>query len=145
MANEAYVPPGTWTLIFSGSTLITSHFVQSWRTQPRRLTPIARRQNLWSSSVIIDGRYPAQIWTHDFLVYTEALTPTAFAQRFVNLEDQFTEAAQQLTLKDNGTDRFDLGSCLLEPPSQDNPRELLLFRAGFLKLRFLGTAKPLLL
>lgn len=134
---------GQQTLIFSGSTLLQSHFIQSMRSSWRRLTAIQRRQNLWAPNVILDGRYPAQVWEHEFLVYTEAnSTPLEFAHLFWGMESKVTSTPQLLVLQENGSDRVNFGSCYLEVSNMDEPKELLLYRAGFMKVRFLGNTSP---
>ena len=136
------VLPGTWTLNFSGSTIIQSSFVQSFRTSFRRAVPVAQRPKLWSPTVILDGNYPAQVWQHDFLLYNEASTPCDFAEEFIDLETKISSFAIPIVLQDNAVDRIDFGSCFLEPPSLAQPQELLLYRAGYIRVRFLGNTRP---
>lgn len=134
---------GSQTLIFSGSTMIQSHFIESMKSSFRRLTPLQRRQNLWAPNVIVDGRYPAQLWTHEFMVYTEVTSnPRQFAHRFFDTEDLIDSDPQLLVLQENLTDRINFGSCYLDSSQMDEPKELLLYRAGFMRIRFLGVTKP---
>lgn len=143
MAGQDPIFPGTFTLIFSGTTLIQSHYVQSMKTTFKRLTTVAQRQNLWAPNVILDGRYPAQVWEHNFLLYTEVVSnPIQFAHRFWDTELKIDGSAQLLVMQESLVDRVNFGSVYLDVSSLENPSDLLLYRAGFLRLRFVGTTLP---
>jgi len=134
---------GQQTLLFNSLSLVQSHFVQSMKTRFRRLTPVQQRQNLWAQSVILDGRYPAQAWEHEFTIYSEVNSnPIQFAHRFWDTETQISSTPLLLVLQENLTDRINFGSCYLDSSQMDKPKELLLYRAGFMKIRFLGNTLP---
>lgn len=146
--TEPSIIPGQWTLVYSGTgvssavSFPTSHFVQGWVPKFRRLTDIQQRQNFWCNDVILDGRFPAQVWEHEFNIFTEAVSVTEFAQRYTDLQSLFFSVASTLVIQENGSNKIILGPCLMQPPALEQPREQLQFRAGFLRIRFLGTTAP---
>lgn len=148
MSNEPSIIPGQWTLVFTSTgvptpvSFVQSHFLQGWTSKFQRLTAVQQRQNLWCNEAVLDGRYPAQIWMHEFNVFTEAVSVTEYAQRYTDLQSLFLSDPSTLVIRENGADKIILGGGYFQPPSLEEPRELLQFRAGFLKIMFLGNAAP---
>jgi hypothetical protein len=144
MAAEPSIIPGQWTLVFSTATVTfpTSSFVQAWTPKFRRLTAVQERQNFWCNDVIIDGRFPAQVWEHEFNIFTEAVSVTEYAQRYTDLQSLFLSDPTTLVIQENAADKIVLGGCYMRPPGLEEPKELLQFRAGFLKIMFLGNKAP---
>lgn len=146
--TEPSILPGQWTIVFTSTGVDTpvsftnSHFVQGWVPKFQRLTAVQQRQNFWCPEVLLDGRFPAQVWTHEFNVFTEAVSVTEYAQRFTDLQSLFLSDPSTLVIQENGSDKIVLGGCYLQPPDLEEPSEALQFRAGFLKIVFLGNSAP---
>ena len=66
-----------YTLVFSGDTIGTH--IHDWKTTSRRMSEIAERQNFWASDVILDGRYPALVYEHVFMLYMESTDEVDYA------------------------------------------------------------------
>jgi len=137
---------GNMTLVFS--TAVVGDFVQDFRlAQAARLTPIAERQNFWCPDVLLDGRYPAQIFRHEFKVYREEASRGEFVQFGYDLEDLIMSDVATLTLVSSvasvtGFSEISYGGCYLEDFRQEDPTDLGLFRAGYFRLTFVGNVKP---
>ncbi len=134
--------PNAITLVFSGTTL--GNHVHSWTPTPRRTTPIDERHNFWATTVVLDGSYPQLVWDHEFLVYTEPTTPNkyAFAKDFLAYMNYVTGDPQDLRLKVGSTTVVACGSCYLDIPSLSDPEDLLLYEAGIVHFKFIGTSIP---
>lgn len=133
---------GNYTLVFSGGML--GSWVEKFTSTPRRLTEIQERQNFWSTSVILDGSYPAFVYDHEFTLYTENGSLLGFIKDFYGLHSKFTNRARplRLMLGDTTSPAVDFGDCYLKQFGADEPQDLLLHRAGMLKLQFVGTSVP---
>lgn len=142
---EPSILPGQFTLTFSTVTFPNSSFVQGWAPSFKRLTGVQQRQNFWCNEVLLDGRFPAQVWEHTFNIFTEAVSVVEYAQRFTDLESFFFSDPTTLVIQENSVDKIVLGGCYLQPPNLEEPRELLQFRAGFLRIIFLGNSRPVYL
>ena len=132
-------------MTFAGTPV--GDLVQSFTTEFTRLTGIEERQNFWAPTVLLDGGYPAQKWTHEITIYKEEPTRRAFMEFLFGLEGLILPAPATLTLVSSVTTptaftTTSYGACYLDSASLDDPRELLLFEAGFFVLRFLGTVRP---
>jgi hypothetical protein len=143
---------GNYTLIFSGVRIPSSAWVpgaigwvQNFTSSYERLTPINLRQNFTSTLVIQDGRFPAQTWEHEFLLYTEVPSLQTMAEVLYKLHDEIRDLPVPLTLNDGdtATEVVNFGDCYIEPASLDQPSELLLFRAGFIRVSFFGNTRPI--
>jgi hypothetical protein len=139
---------GNYTLVFSGATI--GNWVQAHRTKVRRITPVRRRHNFWNANVLLDGKYPAKVWEHEFLLYTEAGSTSVvshvifFADMYYGFSDQIGDTAYPLTINQGDTAIvvINFGSCHCEGYDQEDPRDLLLHRAGMVRFRFVGNTKP---
>ena len=145
MANELPLSPGDVTLVFSGTTL--GDFAQSMRSEFERLTPVERRQNFWAPSVLLDGRYPAQVWTHEFTIFAEKDSRGLLMEFFFDLEDQIDGDPLPLTLTSTvntqvGFAEIDFGDCYLERASLEEPDNFMEHKAAFFSLSFVGNTKP---
>lgn len=143
---------GNYTLIFSGVRIPssawisgTNGWIQSFKSSYSRLTDIQRRQNYTSTIVILDGRYPAQVWEHEFVLYTESGSLGQQAEILYKLHDEIDGVSYPLRMEDGdtGTAVIEFGNCLILPASLDEPQELLLHRAGFVRVTFLGNTRPI--
>lgn len=134
--------PSGYTLVFSGYNIGTTAY--SYNTKFARAVAIPVRQNFWSERVILDGRYPALVWTHDFMVYHEDLAPASFAKYFLELSELVTSDPYDLRILNQNTkeDIIVFGDCYLIEPTMEEPDELLLFGAGIFKIQFQGTVIP---
>ena len=132
----------TYTLEFGGRQVGTR--VHGHTTDLRRATPVNPRHNHWGNCVILDGGYPAILWTHDFTLYVESATMLGQAGDFYDLVDLIVGVTQSLLLKDaSGATVVDFGSCYFDDsPSLEKPESLLLTAAGFHAVKFLGNTKP---
>lgn len=117
-----------------------------------RLTPIQKRQNYWAQFVILDGRYPALVWEHEFQATLIASTPLQFVQQFLNLAGDPPVDANPLPLvlraNTNGVvqDIIAFGNCYMDTSDQGDPKEGFLYSAaGGVNFRFLGTKVPSIL
>lgn len=133
------------TLVFS--TAVVGDFVQRFQSSFSRLTPIAERQNFWCNTVILDGRFPAQVWRHEFVLYNEEATRGQLAEWLYNLEALITSDAATLTLISSvttptGFSQMNYGACYLEDATQEDPRDLGEFWAGYFRLTFVGNTRP---
>jgi len=130
-----------FTLVFSGTTL--GDQVHSIRTQRQLATPVKPRHNLWATSVVLDGAYPAVYWQHSISVYNEEASRAAYASWFWQLDQYYTDAAYSLEirdLEDNVVVSF--GDCQLFADSQTDPADLFLTSSGLVELQFYGTSCP---
>lgn len=150
---ESATTAGNFTLVFSGVRIPSSAWipgvigwVESFRSNPSRLTPIARRQNFTSSIVILDGRFPAQVWDHEFVLYTETGSLGQFAEVLFRLQDEIRSEPVDLRIEDGDTGNaiFEFGACYINAPaSLEEPSDLLMFRAGFIRISFVGNTRPI--
>jgi len=129
-----------FTLVFSGSTL--GDHLASFRSVPRRATQVEERHNLWATTPILDGSYPALVWDHEFLVYQEDNYPLNFAETYFNLAAHFTSAPQSLIVKLKTDTAIAFGDCYMREFTQSDPEQLLLYAAGILPIKFVGTQIP---
>jgi hypothetical protein len=132
-------------LVFSGTIL--GDFAQSFLTGFSRLTPVEERQNFWAPTVLQDGRYPAQTWSHTFKIFKESDSRGLFMEFFFNLEDQIDGDPLPLTLSTTvntraGFAEINFGDCYLTDATQDSPGDLMTQKAGFIDLTFIGNTKP---
>lgn len=133
---------GNFTLVFSGGLL--GSWVEGFTSVPRR-SEIAERQNFWSTDTILDGSYPALTWDHEFTLYTEAGSVGGFMNSYFALANKFYSRSRPLRIcwgTEVSSLRVDFGNCYMKPFSLENPSELLLHRAGMIKLAFVGTQTP---
>jgi hypothetical protein len=133
---------GNYTLVFSGTRL--GDWVETFKSGVSRPTEIAVRQNLWSTTVLLDGSYPAFSWDHEFVVYTESGSLRGYLDRYFSFARQFFSRTRPLELRAGDTTSVvvDFGNCYMKPFTQENPGDLLLQRAGMIRLQFIGTAVP---
>jgi hypothetical protein len=131
-----------FTLTFSGTQLGTRF--HGYSTSFERATGIAVKHNFWSTAAILDGGYPALVWRHKFVLYTEAGSIVGLEKDFINLADHVVGTPQALTIITSiGTVVTDFGDCYLDgTPNLDTPDLLLFQRAGFVSLNFIGNTKP---
>jgi len=144
---------GNYTLVFSGVRIPSSAWipgvngwVETFQSNPSRLTEIQRRQNFTSSIVLLDGRFPAQVWDHEFVLYTETGSLGQFAELFFKLQDEIRNDPVDLRIEDGDTGNavFEFGPCYINAPaSLEEPTELLMFRAGFIRISFVGNTRPI--
>ena len=144
---------GNFTLVFSGVRIPSSAWipgvngwVETFRSEPSRLTPIARRQNFTAPNIILDGRFPAQVWDHEFVLYTETGSLGQFAEVLFKLQDEIRDLPVDLRIEDGDTGDviFEFGPCYINAPaSLEEPSELLMFRAGFIRISFVGSTRPI--
>lgn len=143
---------GNFTLVFSGVRIPSSAFlsgttgwVQSFKSRYERLTEIIRRQNFTSTIVINDGRFPAQVWEHEMVLYTETGSLGQQAELIYKFHDEIRGTSVPLRLEDGDTGNavIEFGNCLILPAEMDEPQELLLHRAGFIRVTFLGNTRPI--
>lgn len=145
------VTAGNYTLVFSGVRIPSSAWipgvngwVETFTSNYRRLTSINERQNFTAASVILDGRFPAQVWEHEFRLYTETGSLGQFAELVYKFHDEINELPLPLSIHDGDTANsvVDFGNCYIEPVELDEPSELLLHAAGFVRVTFFGTTRP---
>jgi hypothetical protein len=129
-----------FTLIFSGS-IIGDH-IYSTISRPRLATKINERQNLWASSVVLDGRYPALVHDHQFVVYNEESYRLDYMRWFYNLASRIDGDPHSLTINLGNNVVVAFGDCYLLEPQQREPDSLLLQSAGLVEVAFLGTSIP---
>ena len=131
---------GNFTLVFSGTTL--GKWVQDFNVSGRRAVPVSARHNLWANNVVLDGSANAQEVRSEVRIYTEANTRTTYIGSVLDLNDYVVSNPQNLTINhgDTSTPAFDFGLVYLDEVRPDN--ELLLYRAGFVTLTFIGTQIP---
>lgn len=135
--------PTHYTLAFP--TSLVGDRVHSYNTSVKRATEINVRQNLWASYVILDGRYPALVYQHDFEIYMEKTTPRLYTKALFDIvRTMVTSDPMALTMKNGLTssDVIAFGQCYLVPPEQSKPEELMMLEAGLFKVKFMGTECP---
>lgn len=143
---------GNFTMIFSGVRIPSSAWipgvngwVQSFNSKFERLTEIIRRQNFTSTIVLLDGRFPAQVWEHELVLYTETGSIGQMAEVIYKFHDEIQGLSAPLTINDGDTANavFEFGNCLILPAEMEQPTELLLYRAGFIRVTFVGNTRPI--
>lgn len=144
MACFEYSP--YYYLYFNSMTVVTSSRMIEYKSSWTRLTEIQKRQNYWGNQVILDGRYPAIYLEHEFTVYTEGDDRYHYASRFYDVPRSIVTAARKPLAICHpdflGQPVVTFGDCYIESSSQENPADLLMFSAGIMRLRFLGTEIP---
>jgi hypothetical protein len=132
------------TLTVSSNILGT--YVHGFNSGFSRPTPIAVRHNFWDTTVLLDGSYPALLWEHEFVLYTEGGSLGGLAATFLNISDKVVAAAVPLKITYAASPTVtlvDFGSCYLQDkPSLIKPDMLLHQEAGFIRVSFLGSTKP---
>lgn len=132
--------------------------VHEYRPGLTRNTNINERHNLWWTNMVLDGEYPAMVYSHSFQVYhttpSVAAVPSVsppmrgnelFYKWFLDFASvHTTHRPKTLELLDFGTAnvRFDFGLCYLQQANPNTPEALLLFSAGVVELTFLGSTLP---
>lgn len=144
---------GRYSLTLSTTLTLPSTYswIEHWNTTPQLQTPVNRRQNFWSTEVVLDGRYPAMAFEHTFLVFCEINTYGTphqalfdFYRAFTQITTAINGTAQNLriTVANTTTVKVDFGACYLEDFSLSEPDSFLLYRAGLMELQFVGTQIP---
>lgn len=138
---------GQYTLVMSGITLprsITMAWVEDFTSVPVLETPVTRRHNFWASNVVLDGRNPALSYNHEVKLYVECGSIGAFSDAFFSLNDHFSTNCTTVTINDGDrtTVRYSFGSCYLEDVILEEPDALLKFRAGMVRMVFVGNTQP---
>jgi hypothetical protein len=128
------------TLKFSSATL--GNQLHALRTNPERVTEIMRRQNFWSSVPILDGNYPALVWSHEFMVFFEETSRLRYVKRFADLAAYVLAGQQTLKVVNGSQDVIAFGSCYLENYSGKDPEDMLISNGGLVSFKFLGTSVP---
>jgi hypothetical protein len=145
---------GNFTLVFSGIRIPssawlsgTNGWVDSFNTNVVRFEAINRRQCYASTTVILDGRFPAFSFEHEFVLYTETGSLGQLVEAFNKLafDEALRDVPVPLRLEDGDTGNavVEYGNCYLETAGLDQPSSLLLYRAGFLRVTFVGNTKPI--
>lgn len=136
---------GNRILTFANSVVI-GDWIESWASEAELVEEPRQIQCFTSSSVILDGSFPAFAWRHDFLIYMEEATRWEFADAFVSLTNSLVNGdAQPLVATGTNTlyTNVDFGSVFLaSPPIMETPSALLLHEAGFFRVQFVGTSIP---
>lgn len=112
----------------------------------------------WHKHVIIDNRYPAHVYEYNFLVVADgsggALDYLIPLYNFDALSDIGTTAPTDprtllIQSMDNSgqpdTPLVSYGLCYFAGSSQSDPGDVLFTNFGLVEVRFIGTAKPVLL
>jgi len=129
----------------------TYAWIENWNTTPSLQTAVNRRQNFWSTEVVLDGRYPAMAWEHNFRVYCEVNTYTSPHQALFDFYSKFTQVSTaidgtarnlRITVAGTTTVKVDFGAVYLENFSLEEPEAFMFHRAGFINLQFVGTSIP---
>jgi len=104
------------------------------------------RHNFWDTTVLLDGSYPALLWEHEFVLYTEGSSLSNFANIFVGLSDRVAAAPTSLKISYVASPTLtlvDFGDCYMQDkPTLIKPDMLLHQEAGFIRVSFLGSTKP---
>ena len=134
---------GNYTLVHSGTTI--GNYVDGFTTNFSRLTPINKRQNFWASTVILDGRFPAQEWSHEFSLYTEAGSIGGLYEKFLKIHDQIDGDPQLLVMNDGNTTNavYEFGQCYLEAAALGTPDQFNLHAAAKINVTFVGKTRPI--
>ena len=130
---------GNHTLVFSGTFL--GDWIDSYNSVPSKTTPTAVRQNFWAMNAILDNSYPALVHNHEFKLYTESGSLAGFLKRYHALPAQMLKNRPYPLQMWSGTTTpvvVDFGLCCLESIQHDG--DLLLYRAGFITLGFIGSS-----
>ena len=133
---------GNRTLEFN--SIQVGNWVESFNSTWRRTSDIQEVQCFWANEAILDGGFPALIWEHEITIYDEEADRKTFADFFVDLGDKVNASRQSLEIVAASASyaAVDFGLCYIQPPELVEPDALLLFEAGFVTLRFIGTTKP---
>lgn len=126
-------------------------WIESWRVRVRRFDDVKPRHNFWGDEVYLDGAYPAKMWEYDFNMYFEEPTRDIFIANFHALHAFYYDVNKSLhvsyvstidsTLE--GGLAFNYGNCFFhQTPELLVPEGLLLHRAGFISLKFIGNTAP---
>lgn len=137
---------GNFTLVHSGVTLpvSTTAWVEYFTTEFERLTPIAERHNFWGNKVILDGSFPAQIWRHEFTLFTETGSLGGFFEAMLSLHDRIEGLPRPLTINDGDTTTiiYNFGECYLVSAEPEEPSEFNKFKTGLIRASFVGNTRP---
>jgi hypothetical protein len=130
-----------YTLTFSSMPVGTR--VHAFKTDIQRATEVNVRHNFWGNKIILDGSYPAIIWNHTFIVYTERPNVKDFVNAFFAMSNFFTGVPRTLTVVSSFGTEIDFGSCYMSNPVElSSPDHLLQHKAGFIQLGFVGSVRP---
>lgn len=133
-----------YALEFNGSNIGT--YVHGFQSSFQRVTAINPRHNFWDTTVLLDGSYPALVWDHKFVLYTEGTSLNDFAVKYLNLADLVAGSAAALKIVNASSPSgvlLNFGSCYFSAsPELQKPELLLLQEAGFITVSFLGSTKP---
>ena len=130
-------------LTFNGSVVGTR--IVGYQVTTKRITPVSVRHNFWASRGLMDGRYPALLWEHTFLIFDERDTVTDYTNAVHSLSRELvTSNPQPLLIKSEGASLtiFNLGNCYIEGGGHSDPSDLLLFQAGIYNAKFISVTTP---
>lgn len=134
---------GNFTLIFSGATI--GNFIEDFDYKEERLTEIIETQNFWADTVILDGRYPAQVYRTTFKLYTETGSLGGLFDAFLQFNSLITEDPQLLTVNDGtgATVRYNFGNCYFKGPARpEDPPRFNRHEAMIFEVDFVGKSLP---
>lgn len=115
----------------------------------RLVTPPKEIHPFWHKTAIVDNRYPAPVFEHNFLVTldgTDAVGYVASLYAFDVFWDRASESAtQSKTLNITTTDStvmLTFGLCNFAGFNQSEPGQILINKFGLVGVKFLGTTRP---
>lgn len=123
---------------------LSSYKVFGMMSNFKRLTEIAKVQNFWSSNVILDGRYPALVWEHEFLVSrVDSLVMNSYSSYidFASGAVQGTPKPLHLIHPTAGS-IIAFGDTYFDSVTPQSPDQFLVATANIFKLKFIGNTKP---
>jgi hypothetical protein len=146
-----------------GSMVVPDH-VCGVTSVPRRVTKPQVKACLWRGAVRIRDDNPAIYWEHTLRLYRELTVSAvatlvlpggttvttvtspasreAYAQDWYTLMGSLLSGPNTMTMRGDGG-QFVFGTCVLDQPSLDEPRQLVLYSAGITELVFLGDMQPI--
>ena len=136
-----------YTLMFTPADLSTWK-IFTVKTHATRLTPIQQRQAYWANNVVLDGRYPALVWEHEFMATQVNSNPIDYYKSALALyqtppvNGNLAPLILQTAVGGTTYDVVNYGNCYLEDTAQSQPGEFLIAEAGMQVFKFLGTVLP---
>lgn len=135
---------GNYVLTFNTTPVPTS-WVDSFRSTFERATPVNVRQNLWGSSVILDGTYPAYVWRHEFLILSYSGSLGGIYQDYLDLFNMANDGVPRelnVVLGDTTTPFVSFGPCYIENVDLEEPADFLTHPQALFRVRTIGSTIP---
>lgn len=124
-----------------GSVTLGEH-IHAVASEPALYEEPKVRNNFWSTTVILDGSYPAVYWMHSFIVFINTADRVTFANTFYYQSTHLSTIGTVVVKGSDGNAIISYGQCVPQGYALSEPQELLFTQGGLVEFKFLGNTLP---